>query len=125
MDTLPQTNTIFANDAKKSHNHPILAIYCPELLGRHAPLLPERAVEIGEVVKAAAVADLGDVLGGIHERAGRDSEADVGDVEFGLREVSADKDEPPMPIGRHLMFGTLGEKPLLASLDEVSETSSE
>jgi len=51
--------------------------------------------------------------------------ADVRHMQFGLREVSAGKDEPPMPIGRHLMFGTLGEETLLASLDEVAETPSE
>ena len=57
-----------------------LLVDLPELARGHPALGLEDAVEIGQVVESALVADLGDVLRGVHQLAGRVPEPDVDQV---------------------------------------------
>ena len=57
-----------------------LLVDLAEFTGRHASFGLENPVEVGQVVEAALVADLGDVLRGVYQLAGGLAEPDVDQV---------------------------------------------
>ena len=77
---LSNIDIILITCKKISENDFFLPVVFPEFLGRAALLLLEDAVEVGQVVEPALVANLGDGHGGIDQHAGCVADADVDDI---------------------------------------------
>lgn len=58
----------------------MLFVHLPELAWRASPFRLEHAVEIGEIVEPAFIADLGYVPGGIDQHSGSESQPDIGNI---------------------------------------------